>query len=98
MLVPKSNALEAAVIQEIDVIPVDTLVEAFEFLRGELEISPTRVDLEEVPKEILEELEFSFESRMEDVLEHALESMPEPIDEPDTVEEADKPQPGAAAN
>jgi ATP-dependent Lon protease len=42
-----------------------------------------RVDLEEVPKEILEELDFLFVSRMSEVLEHALESIPEPIIEPD---------------
>ncbi len=41
-----------------------------------------RVDLEEVPAEIIEELEFIFVSKMEDVLEHALESVPEPIEEP----------------
>jgi ATP-dependent Lon protease len=40
-----------------------------------------RVDLEEVPKEILEELEFIFISRMEQVLEVALESVPEPTDD-----------------
>ncbi len=38
-----------------------------------------RVDLEEVPKEILEELDFLFVSRMTEVLEHTLESMPEPL-------------------
>jgi ATP-dependent Lon protease len=57
-----------------------------------------RVDLEEVPKEILEELEFIFESRMEDMLEHALVSVPEPIVEADLKDEAGKPQAGAAAN
>jgi ATP-dependent Lon protease len=42
-----------------------------------------RVDLEEVPREIIEELEFIFVSRMEQVLEAALESMPQPLGEPD---------------
>jgi ATP-dependent Lon protease len=41
-----------------------------------------RVDLEEVPKEILEELDFIFESRMEQVLEASLVSMPQPLAEP----------------
>ena len=40
-----------------------------------------RVDLEEVPKEILEELEFIFVSRMEQLLEYALVSQPTPIPE-----------------
>ena len=39
-----------------------------------------RVDLEEVPKEILESLEFIFVSRMEQVLEYALESLPTPLE------------------
>ena len=39
-----------------------------------------RVDLEEVPKEILESLEFIFVARMDQVLEAALESMPKPIE------------------
>ncbi|RLB63659.1 MAG: endopeptidase La [Deltaproteobacteria bacterium] len=41
-----------------------------------------RVDLEEVPKEILEELDFLFVSHMNEVLDHALEATPEPIIEP----------------
>ncbi len=59
-----------------------------------------RVDLEEVPKEILESLEFIFEARMETVLEHALVSLPEPIEEPEDTDSdtKDKPQAGAAAN
>ncbi len=38
-----------------------------------------RPDLEEVPKEVVDELEFIFVSRMEQVLEAALESMPAPV-------------------
>lgn len=45
VLVPPPNAAEAGVVQEIDVIPVPTLADAFEFLRGEREIPPVRVDL-----------------------------------------------------
>ncbi len=37
-----------------------------------------RPDLEEVPKEVVDELQFVFVSRMEQVLEAALESMPQP--------------------
>jgi ATP-dependent Lon protease len=37
-----------------------------------------KADLDEVPKEILDELEFVFVQRMEQVLENALESMPQP--------------------
>ena len=48
LLVPPANAREAAVIRGVDVIPVPTLAEAFEFLRGERVIAPTQVDLEAV--------------------------------------------------
>jgi ATP-dependent Lon protease len=54
-----------------------------------------RVDLEDVPKEIIEELEFIFVSRMEDVLLHALEKQPEPIDE-DSKPKKKKIKPAAA--
>jgi ATP-dependent Lon protease len=40
-----------------------------------------RADLEEVPKEVVDELQFFFVGRMEQVLEAALEHMPEPIAE-----------------
>jgi ATP-dependent Lon protease len=56
-----------------------------------------RVDLEEVPKEILESLEFIFTSRMETVLEYALVSVPEPIDEPEKKDEPAE-APAATAN
>src|SRR5262245_6175521 len=48
LLVPAENAREAAVIQGIEVIPVPTLAEAFEFLRGERAIAAAHVDLAEV--------------------------------------------------
>src|SRR3954447_12326012 len=38
-----------------------------------------RPDLEEVPKEVIDELQFFFVARMEQVLEAALEHMPEPF-------------------
>ena len=38
-----------------------------------------RPDLEEVPKEVVDELQFFFVGRMEQVLEAALESMPKPL-------------------
>lgn len=45
LLVPPVNAREAAVIRDIEVIPVPTLAEALEFLRGERCIAPEQVDL-----------------------------------------------------
>jgi len=45
VLLPPGNAAEAAVIQGVDVVAVETLAEAFDFLRGERACTPTRVDL-----------------------------------------------------
>jgi len=38
-IIPKANAIEAAFIDQIDVYPVETLKEAVEFLKGEIEIN-----------------------------------------------------------
>jgi len=48
ILLPAENALEAAVVNGIDIIPVGTLAEAFEFLRDERVITPVTVDLNSV--------------------------------------------------
>src|SRR5947209_6819915 len=45
LLVPKDNAAEAAVVQGLQVIPIQNLREAVGFLEGEVKISPTRVEL-----------------------------------------------------
>lgn len=48
IILPEANAREAAVVQDLEVLPVRTLVDAVEFFRGERPIEPTRVDLEAV--------------------------------------------------
>jgi magnesium chelatase family protein len=48
ILLPTANAREAAVVQDLEVLPVETLGDAVEFLRGERPIAPTRVDLQAV--------------------------------------------------
>jgi magnesium chelatase family protein len=48
LLVPSSNAAEAAVVDDIEIIPIETLAEAFEFLRGERRIARASTDLERV--------------------------------------------------
>ncbi len=45
VLVPQENALEASVVNGIDVIPVNDLREAAKFLAGEEEIEPVSTDL-----------------------------------------------------
>src|ERR1019366_159392 len=45
ILVPAENAAEAAVVAGLQVIPVQNLREAAQFLEGEIRIAPTKVDL-----------------------------------------------------
>jgi magnesium chelatase family protein len=47
IIVPKSNALEAAIVSQIDVIGVETLEEAVRFIEGELNIEPLKFDTRE---------------------------------------------------
>jgi magnesium chelatase family protein len=44
VIVPEANAQEAAVVDGIDVFPVRHLREAWEFLEGDLNIPPMRID------------------------------------------------------
>ena len=48
VLVPTENAAEAAVVTGLQVIPVQNLREAAQFLEGEIKISPTRVDITKI--------------------------------------------------
>ena len=48
VLVPAENAAEAAVVCGLQVIPVQNLREAAEFLEGQIKIAPTKVDLEQI--------------------------------------------------
>ena len=48
VLVPAENAAEAAVVDGLNVIPVQNLREAAQFLEGEIKISPAKVDLAQI--------------------------------------------------
>ena len=48
ILVAAENAAEAAVVNGLNVIPVQNLREAAQFLEGEIKISPTRVDVAKI--------------------------------------------------
>ena len=52
MIVPSENASEAAVVEGIDIIPVDSLSQTFAFLAGELDIEPTPSRLGELFQEL----------------------------------------------
>ena len=45
LLVPKDNAAEAAVVNGLQVIPIQNLREAVGFLEGEVRIAPAKVDV-----------------------------------------------------
>ena len=47
-VLPKSNAREAAIVNNLDVIGVETLQEAIDFFEGKLKIEPLRMDTREV--------------------------------------------------
>jgi magnesium chelatase family protein len=73
LLVPNDNAPEAAVVQDLQVIPVENLREAATFLEGGVTIDPMRVDLDALfaqPPE--EELDFS-EVKGQESVKRALE-------------------------
>ena len=51
VLVPSDNVMEASVIEGIDIIPVDTLREAVEYLSDRIYIKPIRTDLSKLVQE-----------------------------------------------
>jgi len=52
LVLPSSNAREASLVKGIEVIPVNELKEAFEFIRGDLEIAPFDVFSEDANEEV----------------------------------------------
>lgn len=51
LLIPAGNSSEAAVVQDIQVIPIASLTEAIGFLTGQLPLEPTWVDVDELFKQ-----------------------------------------------
>ncbi|GHN00664.1 magnesium chelatase [Cytophagales bacterium WSM2-2] len=62
-ILPKSNAREAAIVNNLDIIGVETLKEAIEFVEGKKKIEPLVVDTREIFKSKLN----SYESDFKDV-------------------------------
>lgn len=48
IILPRENAAEAAVVEGIDIMAVDSLTQIVEFLSGTTDIIPTKIDLKEV--------------------------------------------------
>jgi len=59
-ILPKANAMEAAIVEGVNVLGVDTLTEAIEFLEGALEINPSKIQLDELFAEKMNHYEFDF--------------------------------------
>jgi magnesium chelatase family protein len=52
LLVPTANAMEAAVVEGLNVYPIGSLAEAVGFLSGQVDMDPQSVDLEEVFRQL----------------------------------------------
>ncbi|MGE0590707.1 MAG: YifB family Mg chelatase-like AAA ATPase [Cyclobacteriaceae bacterium] len=48
LVIPKANAREAAIVNDLEIIGVDTLQEAIDFFEGKVEIKPLVIDTREV--------------------------------------------------
>jgi magnesium chelatase family protein len=73
MLVPVENAAEAAVVSGLQVIPVQNLREAAQFLEGEIKIAPRRMDIRKIFEHgHSEDLDFS-EVKGQESIKRALE-------------------------
>ncbi len=59
-ILPKQNAREAAIVNQIDVIGVETLAEVIQFLEGEKAITPTVVDTRTEFANNIENSEYDF--------------------------------------
>ncbi|SMD43190.1 magnesium chelatase family protein [Aquiflexum balticum DSM 16537] len=59
-ILPEENASEASIVNNIDIIGVQTLEDAIRFLEGELEIPPLVTDTRDIFYNSLKEFEFDF--------------------------------------
>ncbi|GGZ34036.1 magnesium chelatase [Echinicola pacifica] len=60
IIVPKDNALEASIVNNLDIIGVQNLEEAIGFMEGELDIAPLVTDTRDIFYNSLEDYEFDF--------------------------------------
>ncbi|GCD78696.1 magnesium chelatase [Thermaurantimonas aggregans] len=59
-ILPKENAREAAIVNNLDVIGVENLREVIDFLKGDLHIEPLRIDTRREFAEHLEKMDIDF--------------------------------------
>jgi len=60
LILPSENATEAAIVNNLDIIGVDTLAEALEFLTGAKKIKPVQIDTREIFQYDLNNYEVDF--------------------------------------
>lgn len=74
ILLPKINASEAAIVNNLDVIGVENLEEAIGFMEGELEIAPLVTDTRDIFFNSLADYEFDFaDVQGQDTIKRAME-------------------------
>lgn len=59
-ILPKENALEASIVNNLDIIGVESLEEAIGFLEGQIDIKPTVTDTRDIFYNSLDHYEFDF--------------------------------------
>lgn len=73
-LLPAGNAAEASIVQDLDVIPIEMLSDAVDFLNNKREIPPMRQDTRSIFFEAQESLEYDFaEVKGQVIIKRALE-------------------------
>ena len=60
LILPRENAQEAAIVNSLDMIPVDTMQEAMDFLEGRLAIAPVVMDTRDVFRQAANQYEADF--------------------------------------
>ena len=73
LILPPENAAEAAVVEGVEVITATTLADAVQFLRGELLLTPQRVDLQQLFSRLDEFAEDFCEVRGQEHAKRAIE-------------------------
>ncbi len=73
LMVPPENAAEAAVVAGLNVIPVQNLREAAQFLEGEIRLTPTKVDIQKIFERVEDEEHDFSEVKGQENVKRALE-------------------------
>jgi magnesium chelatase family protein len=73
LLVPVENAAEAAVVTGLNVIPVQNLREAAQFLEGQIRLTPAKVDIQKIFEQVPDEEHDFSEVKGQENVKRALE-------------------------